>query len=150
MNEYSRFGAAFALLNRSAHAYFASRLAPFGIRPAHQGYLLVILPNEEINQERIANRHQVDKANAARAVALLEQLGYVSRRKDPMDRRNWLVSLTETGMEVRAAVESMMREWVEVLSNSVDAGTWRTMLTGVESMARAAAEYASDPGPDRS
>jgi DNA-binding MarR family transcriptional regulator len=144
VNEYSRFGASFSLLNRSAQAYFARRLEPFGLRPAHQAYLLVIEPSEEPNQETLAHRLHVDKANVARSVGALEKLGYVTRRPDPADRRSRLVSLTSRGTEVRASVEDAMREWVHALQAAVAEGTWQTMLSGLEAMARAAEAYVSD------
>ena len=144
MNQYNRFGAAFSLLNRSAQEFFARRIRQFHISPAQQAYLLALEPDGEINQDEIAHRHQVDKANAARAVATLERLGYVKRRRAPHDRRQWLVSLTPRGAEVRTAVERIMREWVGILEGSVSTGTWRTMVTGLETMARAAAHTADN------
>lgn len=143
MNEYSRFGAAFALLNQAAHAYFSARLEPLGLTPPLQGYLLVIEPGEEVNQEEIARRHRVDKANAARAVGRLEGLGLVIRRQAVYDRRNRLVSLTPRGERVREEVEAAMQEWISELRGSVAESTWRTMLSGIERMSRAAATYAA-------
>ncbi|MFW5742382.1 MAG: MarR family winged helix-turn-helix transcriptional regulator [Spirochaetota bacterium] len=143
MNEYSRFGAAFALLNRAAHAYFSARLVPLGLSPPLQGYLLVVEPGEEVNQEEIARRHRVDKANAARAVGRLEALGLVARRQAPSDRRNRLVSLTPRGERVHAEVERMMQEWTAELRGAVSEPTWRSMLSGIEKMAGAAATFAA-------
>lgn len=142
VNEYSRFGAAFARLNQAAHTYFSARLAPLGLSPPLQGYLLVIAPGEEVNQEEIARRHRVDKANAARAVGRLEGLGLVARRSAPYDRRNRLVSLTERGERVRAEAENAMQGWIAELRGAVSESTWRTMLSGIERMAQAAAAYA--------
>ena len=145
VNDFSRFGSAFTRINRSAQTWFASRLKPYRIGPAQQAYLLVIGEGEELSQEEIARRHGVDKANAARAVSTLEQLGYVSRRRDPDDRRNWIVALTPRGGEVRTAVEEAMREWVVALREAVPAGTWKTMINGLETMARTAERAAGRP-----
>ena len=144
MNEYSRFGAAFSLLNRCAHTYFEQRLRDYGIGPAHQAYLLVITPGEEINQDEIARRHQVDKANAGRAVVRLERMGYLTRRRAPFDRRNWLVSLTPRGEQVRVEIEAAMTQWVEVLMRSVSRETWNTMVAGMEEMAQAAEHHIAE------
>lgn len=151
MNEYSRFGAAFATLNRAAYLYFSEYLEPYRLRPGHQGYLLVVEPNEEVNQEEIARRHNVDKANAARAVVALERLGYLRRRRAPHDRRNWLVSLTPEGERVRANVERHMRDWIASLTEAIDPDTWRVVLSALEEMARradAVADSAEECGGD--
>lgn len=150
MNEYSRFGAAFALLNQAAHTYFSARLAPLGLTPPLQGYLLVIERGEEVNQDEIARRHSVDKANAARAVGRLEALGLVVRRQAPYDRRNRLVSLTSEGERVRARAEDAMKEWIAELRSAVSESTWRTMLSGIEKMAGAAATFAGSGRQPRS
>lgn len=142
VNEYSRFGAAFATLNRAAYLYFSGYLEPYGLRPGQQGYLLVVEPDEEVNQEEIARRHNVDKANAARAVVALERLGYLRRRRAPHDRRNWLVSLTPQGERVRAHVERHMRDWISSLKDAIDSGTWSVVLSAVEAMAHRADEVA--------
>jgi len=150
VNEYSRFGAAFALLNRAAHTYFSARLEPLGLSPPLQGYLLVVEPGEEVNQEEIARRHRVDKANAARAIGRLEALGLVVRRQAPYDRRNRLVSLTPRGERVHAEVEKTMQEWIAELRSAVSEPTWRTMLSGIEKMAGAATTFAGSVRQPRS
>lgn len=54
-----------------------------------------------------ANLH-VSKPAITRALDRLEELGFLSRKTDPMDRRSVLVQRTEAGAEYLANIQSIM------------------------------------------
>ncbi len=141
----SRFGEAISILNRAAHIYLSRRLAQFNLGPGQQAYLLTLSAEQSVTQEAIARRHQVDKANAARAVQALEKLGYVERHPSPTDRRERLVSLSATGVAVRAQVQRILAEWIEELSSTVDAESWQTTVEALSSISAAAMDAARGP-----
>lgn len=62
---------------------------------------------------QLAERERVKPPSMTRTVAVLEQLGLVSRAPDPHDRRQVLLSLTDRG---RAAVEATRRRRTEWLA----------------------------------
>ncbi|WP_169730490.1 MarR family winged helix-turn-helix transcriptional regulator [Salinispira pacifica] len=118
------FGLWISIINRSAQSYFYHKLEPFGLGTGQQAYLLALLPGEEIVQDQLAQRLQIDRANVTRALGSLIKSGYVQRRISPEDRRARLVSLTEKGTEVRREVEGIASQWIETLQKAVSADEW--------------------------
>ena len=134
----SRFGEAISILNRAARIYLTRELKPYRLGPGQQAYLLTLSAGEAISQDEIARRHKVDKANAARAIGVLEQLGYVNRVRAAEDRRRWDVSLTARGEEVKADVEKILAGWIQSLAASVSSEEWESTVRSLRIIAEAA------------
>jgi DNA-binding MarR family transcriptional regulator len=127
MESGNEFGRAISLLNRTAGAYFSKSLKALGIGPGQQAYLLALEPGECINQEALAKRLSVDKANVARALAALEALGCVKRQPSARDGRERLVELAPRGLKVRAEVEEAASRWIRRLQAGFSDEEWGTL-----------------------
>jgi DNA-binding MarR family transcriptional regulator len=136
------FGEAISVLNRAARVYLSRALAPYGLGPGQQAYLITMGEDEGLSQEQIARRHRVDKANAARAVQGLEKLGYVERRRSAHDGRQWEVRLTDKGIDVRAKVIAVLDPWVKALAEGLSEQQWKTTVRALSRMADNAMHYA--------
>ncbi|MFP4377649.1 MAG: MarR family winged helix-turn-helix transcriptional regulator [Spirochaetales bacterium] len=147
----STFGEAISVLNRAAYVYLSRALAPYGLGPGQQAYLITMQVGESLSQEQIARRHRVDKANAARAMQGLEKLGYVTRTRASHDARQWEIRLTARGAQVRGEVQAALEPWIEALSESVTPAEWKVTVEALARIADRAISfaYSFDP-PDRS
>lgn len=143
-----RFGLWISVLNRAASIYFSKALKPFGLGPSQQAYLLALSPGEKIRQAELARRLMVDKANAARAVGRLMDLGYLDREFCSGDRREKLVSLTPAGRSVRERAAELSSTWMGELRSSVTPEEWEVMGRGIEKMALREMEFAGDYEPE--
>ncbi len=124
----NQFGLAISVLNRSAGAYFSRKLKPYGIGPGQQAYLLALEPEEQIPQDVLSRRLQVDKANVTRALAALERLGLIHRTDSPADKRIRLIRLSAKGIKTREEVKKIAGAWIEKLQNSVSEQNWETLV----------------------
>jgi DNA-binding MarR family transcriptional regulator len=71
---------------------------------------------------QVAAHLEVDPSVASRQVAMLEQLGYVTRRPDPADGRAQLLAISPVGLAAREGYLAMRARWVaEVLQEWDDA-----------------------------
>jgi DNA-binding MarR family transcriptional regulator len=92
----------------SAHA--ANQL--YGDLPSFGWAMLV--PLERDGDQRcsaLAQQLGVDVSVASRQLAVLQRLGYVERRPDPLDGRASLLRLTPAGSEALAATRALRAEW---------------------------------------
>jgi DNA-binding MarR family transcriptional regulator len=137
-----RFGLWISVLTRAASIYFTKALRPYGLGPSQQAYLLAVAPGEQIRQDELARRLLVDKANVARAVGRLLDLGYLERECCSEDRREKLVRLTPTGWEVRDRAEELSSIWIEELRSAVTPEEWKVLKRGIEKMAAKGMEFA--------
>ena len=96
------------LLRRVANQISRSRERASADSPAAgMGMILSMLAaGREMNQLELANALQIRTASLSEAIIKLDARGFITRRKNPLDRRITLVSLTEKGV----AAERMLRE----------------------------------------
>ncbi|TWF79999.1 DNA-binding MarR family transcriptional regulator [Pseudonocardia hierapolitana] len=61
---------------------------------------------------QVAAHLEVDPSVASRQVAMLEQLGFVTRRPDPADGRAQLLAISPAGLAARDGYLAMRARWV--------------------------------------
>ncbi len=90
----------------------------------HRGYditteqwsiLLTLWEREGRSQQEIADKTSKDKASITRFVSSLERTGFLVRRADPRDRRQYFVHLTNKGRSLR---DALMRIVLETLQSA--------------------------------
>ncbi len=129
------FGLWISILNRQASMYFQRELKLYKLGPGQQAYLLALQANEQIAQEELAKRLQVDKANVSRAIKGLEEVGYISRKNSETDARILLVSLSPQGETVKIAVENIARAWIQSLRSRISEEEWQLCESALKKIA---------------
>lgn len=88
------------LLNKAGQlltARFESELAPYGLSGRNWGVLRFIDLHGSPSQQHIGERLRIDRSTMVHLVDELEDKGYVTRQRDPQDRRRYAVTLTAYG-----------------------------------------------------
>ncbi|MET3287450.1 UNVERIFIED_CONTAM: DNA-binding MarR family transcriptional regulator [Brevibacillus sp. OAP136] len=85
-------------------AFVKNNLAPLNLAPAQSLILALLLEQDGLTQNEIAEKMLRDKTNVARMVANLEGKGFVRRATNQSDRRLLHVHLTETGRELAQSI----------------------------------------------
>ena len=80
--------------------YFEALVRPLGIGRRHFSVLAVLGEEKPLSQAEIGERLGIDRNTMVILIDDLEGKSLVIRRRDPSDRRAYLVSLTEAGREV--------------------------------------------------
>ena len=86
-----------------SRAHFASRdranelLRPLGIVVRHFGMLMLLAALGPSSQQALARRMSLSPTMITQIVDEIEALGLAERRRNPADRRSYLVSITPTG-----------------------------------------------------
>ena len=138
-------GVAFLLAQLGAHAasQFAARLRPHGLRPPEAGVLNRLARSPGESQRALADALGM---HAPRLVALIDDLearGLVERARDPRDRRNYAISLTDAGLRALHDVSAVAREHEQALTAALDDAE-RAQLASL--LRRIAEEQALSPG----
>jgi len=86
----------------------------------HAGLLaLHALEGGPLTQRKLAAASRVEEQTMSRVVARLERAGYVSRERDPADRRRLVIARTTQGSEVFARVQAagvsdhLVERWID-------------------------------------
>lgn len=81
-------------------------LAPWDITPAHLRALRVLSRHGPLRLSRLSDQLRIAPRSATEVADALEARGLIERQPDPTDRRATLVSLTERGRDVLAAIKA--------------------------------------------
>jgi DNA-binding MarR family transcriptional regulator len=129
-----------ALLTRLAkQVYRRSTEDLLGMHMRHLMSLSYVRDHDGGPQQELAEALCMDANNVVLLLNELEELGYISRRRDPSDRRRHLVDLTPTGAnaltDAEHRQESIEDDVLKALDSDERATLWRLLgraLRGAE------------------
>jgi DNA-binding MarR family transcriptional regulator len=138
-------GVAFLLAQLGAHAAaaFAERIRPLELTPPQAGVLRRLAQAPGQSQRGLADALGM---HAPRLVALIDELedrGLVARDRDPDDRRNYAISLTEEGRRVLGELARVARAHELAMTAALDRDERAQLL---ELLRRIAEEQDLAPG----
>lgn len=101
-------GAAFLLAQLGAHAagLFAERIAALDLTPAQAGLLRLLARTPGRSQRELADDLGMPPSRFVPFADELEERGLIERRKNPTDRRQYALHLTDRGAELLTALRS--------------------------------------------
>jgi DNA-binding MarR family transcriptional regulator len=92
---------------------FKELLGAWEIRPQHFAILMAVSAAGEASQQELCQALGIDSGNMVEMVDALEALGYARRRRDPHDRRRYLIAMTTEGQAAFAAVAKAVTDYTD-------------------------------------
>ena len=114
--------------------YFAEIGLPLG--QGHVRILESLLAADHITQKELADRCHVDVTTMSRSLDRLEEAGFLERRRDPGNRRSFLVCLTQSGVEEAHKVLEILAELDERICRDFDAAEMEQLYRSLEKICR--------------
>lgn len=99
------------IIARGQSIYLNHNLEGLGISATQLHLLHEIYHQENINQEMIASRCNINKGAVARSIKKLEDNGFVARTIDENNRRQNRVSLTQKGRNTLSKALMILNDW---------------------------------------
>ena len=117
---------------------------------AAEGSLLVELRGVgDVTQQQMADRLSLDKSRVSRLCAALERKDLLARERDPSDRRNLRLCLTESGEKAAARLRQAWHAYHDRMLAAMTPSERRALLVGLTAFARElAAAHADQLGHD--
>ena len=105
-------GVAFLLAQLGHHAAerFSERIAALELTPAHAGILRAIAAEPGRSQQALCTQLRLLPSRVVAFVDELEDRGYVERRSNPGDRRQYALYLTDAGKAVMQKLSRLARQ----------------------------------------
>ena len=128
-------------ISRCATAYRQEVLAPLGLKAVHVSYLATLCRSPGITQEQLAKLIFVNKSNAARQLAVLEEAGFVKRSPSQEDKRAVLVYPTEKAFEVLPQIRQTFRDWEALVAEDLTEEERQLLVTSLGKMRARAAQW---------
>lgn len=110
-DELNSISKSVSVLYRLSQIYYDVQLSPYQIGCGQQFFLLTIHDHPGISPYKLAKGGTFDKGTTARAIKKLEELGYIRRAPDPMDKRSCKLYETEKARDVVRAIQQVLDRW---------------------------------------
>ena len=108
------FGYRFAMLHRLQMGMCRQDILALGLQPSHLPFVISLsMETEPVSQEYLSCCLAIDKGSTARALGQLEKKGYVSRKTNPENRRQNLVTATPKAREASVRLKALLAETAE-------------------------------------
>ena len=114
-------GRQISYLARSIRWIVEHELGQLGVGSGTQFFLRIIHLNPGITQNELSERMQIDKATAAKGLAKLGALGYLTRVPDEKDRRFRRLYLTDAGQRIIPSIQATLRRVTEICAANLNA-----------------------------
>jgi DNA-binding MarR family transcriptional regulator len=117
-----RGGVAFLLAQLGHHAAerFSERIATLGLTPPQAGILRAIAGAPGRSQQALSSELQLLPSRVVAFVDDLEVAGYLERRSNPDDRRQYALYLTADGKELMQKLSRLARQHERALTAGLD------------------------------
>ena len=100
-----------SMIHRTHMMYLNDKMKDMDITAGQFPFIVVLSHEEGITQEELAAHFHIDKGTVARAIRRLEDNEYLFRKVDSLNRRRYLIYLTEKGRRAVPQIISIDKEW---------------------------------------
>ncbi len=102
-------------LARQRYLLAERRLASLAMTHTEARLLSLLNENDHCRQETLAAKIIIDRSNVGRALKRLEQQDYLARKKDPQDKRSYLINITTKGRQQAARIAEIRKTMAKEL-----------------------------------
>lgn len=116
------------------HKRFDAKARHLGLSRAQWHVIWVLSRREGCNQSELADELEVEAISLCRMVDRLAHAGLVERRRDPGDRRAWLLHLTGAAAPLNTAARGIGAEVIAEALDGLTADEAEALCHGLERM----------------
>ena len=110
-NSEISLGLLVSMIHRTRMMFLNDKMGDMDITAGQFPFITVLSKEEGISQEELAAHFHIDKGTVARALRKLEDNEYLFRKVDSLNRRRYLIYLTEKGRKAVHTVINIEKEW---------------------------------------
>jgi len=101
------------LFMRYAKDYGHRRIRDAGVTDTEHKLCVYLCFHSEVSQEAVANALKIDKTTVAKALLALEKKDLVRRERNPVNRRQYILTLTEKGRDAISDSLHIYDSWLD-------------------------------------
>lgn len=110
------FHSAMARFHRLYAKGLSKRLDPHGVRPGYLDVFFRLWERDGITQKELHRTLDVEQATLSNTLKRMERDGLLVRKRNPKDRRQTLIELTDTGANLRRLVVTAIEDLQAVVN----------------------------------
>ncbi len=110
MEDIELLGKYLSRIHRCSRALMDKRLRHLGIGGGQFGFMMTLYRKDGISQRNLSETLKLDKTTITRSIRPLLENGYIVRKRDPEDRREYKILLTKKGHSIREELIETRKE----------------------------------------
>jgi len=100
-----------SIIVRNSRIFSTRALQEYGLGHPEQMILMFLFQNNNVNQDTIAKKFNIDKGTIAKTCSKLESKGYIERITNPSNQREKLINLCDKGREMFGIMGKVLEDW---------------------------------------
>ncbi len=104
---------------RRTHMFINENLKSVGITSGQYMFVLGICENPGCTQEELSHYLLIDKSTSAKVISMLESQGYVVKKPNETDRREYHLFPTEKAVEVNKTILQVHDKWQDLMTENL-------------------------------
>ena len=109
-----------SILHNQKNSYMNVQLKEFGLSHGQAITLKIIYEENNIKQEDLNKRLQIDKSAVTRILKTLEDKQLIIKETSQEDKRNHILSLTSNGKMLYPQIKNVIKETTEVMLKDIN------------------------------
>ena len=109
-----------SILHNQKNSYMNIQLKEFGLSHGQAITLKIIYEENNIKQEDLNKRLQIDKSAVTRILKTLEDKQLIIKKISNEDKRNHILSVTSKGKILYPKIKNVIKETTEVMLKDID------------------------------
>jgi DNA-binding MarR family transcriptional regulator len=135
-----------SMIHRTRMMYLNDRMKNMDISAGQFPFIIVLSHEEGITQDELAAHFHIDKGTVARALRKLEDNKYLFRKVDSLNRRRYLIYLTEKGWNAVPKITDIDHEWENLICSKFSEEENNNLLNNLKKLAVNSLETADKNG----
>jgi DNA-binding MarR family transcriptional regulator len=128
-------GLLMSMIHRTRMMYLNDRMKNMDISAGQFPFIIVLSHEEGITQDELAAHFHIDKGTVARALRKLEDKEYLFRKVDSLNRRRYLIYLTEKGRNAVPKIINIDQEWENLMCSKFSENEHNNLLNNLRKLA---------------
>lgn len=109
-----------SILYRQSNIFFSREFSKFGFGYGQYMFMIHLYNNDGVSQEELSELVNVDKGTTAKAIKKLEELEFITRSKDSIDKRINRIYLTNKALNIKEQFFEVLINWERSLTNNLN------------------------------
>jgi len=123
------------MLEKRRRQYLSKNLKPYQLKGSMFLMLLYLDRHPDSSQDDLVEFIGIDKSGIARKCRKLEDLGYMLREPMRDNRRQYKLTLTETGRALLPIIRGHLLDWSKLITDGMSKTEQQEMIMHLEKMA---------------
>lgn len=104
-----------SLIVRHCRTFSERKLKEYDLTFGEQVIIMYLATHENVNQDTISKTYQIDKSIIAKTLSKLEQKEVIIKKQNPANKRENLISLSQSADYILDRMKETLEEWNTVL-----------------------------------